>query len=117
MTDFHDWEGVFGFAGALPGAEVGSYYGHPAVKSAANGRVFVTPAHREEDSFVLHIDQERKAMLLEIDPDTFWQTPHFERWPALLVRYGPDPDGLIAGWIERALELAAARPKPRPRKK
>lgn len=110
------WAEVFDFARSLPGAEEGSYYGYPSIKASSNGRAVVTPS-READSFVLHVDQERKAMLLDIDPDRFWQTPHFERWPALLVRYGPDEDGLVAGWIERALELAAERPKPRPRKK
>ena len=116
MTDLTDWEGVLAFAASLPGADIGTYYGHPAVKAGRSGRPFVT-AGREPDSFVLHIDKERKAMLLDIDPDRFWQTPHFEGWPALLVRYGADEDGLIAGWIERALELAAERPKPRPRRK
>ena len=111
-----DWESVLAFASALPGTEIGTYYGHPAVKAERSGRPFVTGG-REPDSFVLHLDNERKAMLLDIDPDRFWQTPHFEGWPALLVRYGSDEDGLVAGWIERALELAAARPKPRPRRK
>lgn len=115
MSDLGDWEAVRAFACALPGAETGTYYGRPAVRAAANGRVFVTPS-READSFVLHIDQERKAMLLDIDPDRFWQNSHFEKWPALLVRYGADEDGLVSGWIERALELQARRPRPRPRK-
>jgi hypothetical protein len=112
-----DWDAVFAFASALPGAEAGSYYGYPAVKASANGRAVVTPAHRDPGSFVLHVDKERKAMLLDIDPDRFWQDSHFEGWPALMVRYGPDEDGLVAGWIDRALELQGARPKPRPRKK
>ena len=116
MRGLSDWEAVRTYAASLPGAEEGSYYGYAAVKAAANGRTIVTQG-RVPGSFVLHIDQERKAMLLDIDPDRFWQTEHFERWPALLVRFGDDEDGLVAGWIERALELAAARPKPRPRKR
>ena len=116
MTDLSDWEGVFALASSLPGTEVSTYYGYSAVKAQRSGRPFVK-AGREPGSFVLHIDQERKAMLLDIDPDRFWQTLHFEGWPALLVRYGPDEGGLVAGWIERALELAAERPKPRPRRK
>jgi hypothetical protein len=116
MTDLGDWEAVRSYAASLPAAEEGTYYGYSAIKAAANGRAVVIQG-REPGSFVLHIDQERKAMLLDIDPDRFWQTAHFERWPALLVRYGEDEDGLVAGWIERALELAAARPRPRPRKR
>ena len=116
MTDLGDWEAVRAYAASLPGAEDGTYYGYPAVKAAANGRTFVTKG-REPGSFVLHIDKERKAMLLDIDPERFWQTPHFEGWPALLVRFGNDEDGLVAGWIERALDLAAAKPRPRQRKR
>jgi hypothetical protein len=116
MTGLSDWEAVRSFAVSLPGAEEGTYYGHPAVKVAANGRTFVTRG-REPGCFVLHIDNERKAMLLDIDPDRFWQTPHFEGWPALLVGFGDDEDSLVAGWIERALELAAAKPRPRQRKR
>jgi hypothetical protein len=114
--EFEDWESVLAFASALPGTEIGTYYGYPAVKSERSARPFVIRG-REPDSFVIHIDTERKAMMLDIDPERFWQTPHFEGWPALLVRFGPDEDGLVAGWIERALELAATRPKPRPRRK
>ena len=114
-AQLEDWPQVFAFARALPGAEEGVYYGHPAVKAASNGRVFVT-ASREAGSFVLHIDRDHKAMLLDIDPDRFWQTPHFANWPALLVKYGRHEDALVSDWIARALELAAARPAARSRK-
>ncbi|MEO7564796.1 MAG: hypothetical protein ABIR63_07940 [Sphingomicrobium sp.] len=109
-----NWEEVRDFALGLPGAEEGTYYGRPAIKAATNGRAVLTES-REPGNFVLHIDKERKAMLLDIDPDRFWQTQHFENWPALLVRYGEDDGGVVAEWIERALELVGARPKPRPR--
>ena len=111
-----DWPQLFAFARSLPGAEEGVYYGHPAVRAANNRRVFVTPS-REAGSFVLHIDRDHKAMLLDIDPDRFWETAHFNNWPALLVKYGGNEDGLVSEWIARALELAAARPAARPRKR
>ena len=111
MTALDDWAVVFAYAAARPGAATGRYYAKPAVMAAASDRPVVTPG-REPDSFVLHIDEDHKAMLMDLSPDRFWETPHYSGYPALLVRYGP-PEG-VAEWVDRALELAAALP---PRKK
>ena len=51
---------------------------------------------------MLQIDHDTKEMLIETDPDSFWQTPHYHGWPGLLVRYdSADPDRVRA-MIERA---------------
>lgn len=111
-----DWDALTAFALSLPGTHVGAHYGKPAVKVIANDRAFLSPS-REEGSFVLQIDEDTKALLIETDPDTYWETPHYHGWPALLVRYGsPDPDR-VRDMIDRAREQAAARPMARPRKK
>ena len=48
-------------------------------------------------------------MLKETDPETFWQTPHYEGWPAVLVRYdSADPDRVRA-MIERSRDWTAAK--------
>jgi hypothetical protein len=110
-----DWNGVVAFALALPDTELSTSYGKPAVKSTASARSFLHPG-REPDSFVLEIDIATKEILIETDPDTFWQTPHYEGWPALLVRYdSADPDRVRA-MIERSHDWTAARPRPKPRK-
>ena len=41
-------------------------------------------------------------MLIETDPDTFWQTPHYADWPGVLVRYGTADAERIATVIARA---------------
>lgn len=105
-----DWAAVEAYAAALPGAARSLYYGGPAIIAEASERPVVTPG-REPDSFVLHIDADQKAMLLDLAPDRFWETPHYQGYPALLVRYGP-AEG-VAEWIDRALELAAAKPRRR----
>jgi hypothetical protein len=107
------WEDVFAFAGKLPGAERTTYYGGPATK--AHGYPIVTPAH-EADSFCLHIDRDNVAMLKETDPVTFWQTPHYEGWPGVLVRYGTDDPERVFAMIRRAHEAALAKKPKRPRK-
>ncbi|WP_380878642.1 hypothetical protein ACFB49_17880 [Sphingomonas sp. DBB INV C78] len=103
------------FALAFPGTELSTSYGKPAVK-AANGRAFLHPG-REDGSFCIEIDRDTVEILKETDPDTYWQTAHYEGWPAVLVRYdSPDPDR-VRTMIERAHEWALSRPRPRPRKK
>ncbi|GAA4005845.1 hypothetical protein [Sphingomonas humi] len=103
-----DWPAVFAYAAGRPGATEGRYYGGQAIMAEPSNRPVLTGG-REPDSFVFHIDQDHKAMLMDLCPDRFWQTPHYEGYPALLVRYGAAEP--IAEWIDRALELAAALPR------
>lgn len=70
-----------------------------------------------EDSFVLAIDADSKELLLATEPETYWQTPYYERWPALLVRYDSRDPERVAAMIDRAREQAAAKKPARPRRK
>lgn len=107
-----DWDKVIGFAADLPGAERSTHYGAPAIK--ANGNAFIAPG-REEGSFCLMIDRDMIDMLKETDPESYWQTPHYEGWPAVLVRYdSADPDRLFA-MIACAYEQALAKKRPKRR--
>src|SRR5215469_1804305 len=108
-----DWEKVVAHALSLEGTETGTHFGKPTVK--ANGRALISPG-REAGSFVLHVDAATKLLLLETDPVTYWQTPHYDGWPSLLVRYdSADPDRVMA-MVARAHELAIAGGPPRSRK-
>ena len=108
------WDEVVVYALSLPDTVLTTYFGGPAVK--ANDRPVVTPSH-EADSFCLHIDKDKVEMLKEIDPDTFWQTPHYQGYPALLVRYASPNRELVLDQIAASRDWAMARPKPKPRKK
>jgi len=108
-----DYEKVMDFAASLSGAERSTHYGDPAVK--ANGNAFVAPG-REEGSFCLLIDRDTVDMLKETDPDTFWQTPHYEGWPAVLVRFDTADPERVFTMIERAHEQALARKRPKKRR-
>ncbi len=70
-----DWDDVVAFACALPDVRMERYYGTPCPK--LNGKPIASPS-READSFHLPVGHAEKAMLMETDPDTFWQTPHYE---------------------------------------
>ena len=86
----NDWNDVAAFALTLPSTEASTSYRQPAVK--VDGKAFVSTGH-EPGSFHARSPHDEKAILIETDPDTFWQTPHYAGWPGLLVRYGSaDPE-------------------------
>ena len=111
------WEKVAAFALSLPGTEAGTVYRMPAVKVAANGRSFVWPGHEAETSFAIWLDPGTAEMLLETDPDTFWQSPHYAGDSAVLVRFSSEDPERVRYVIEQAHELAKAMKPARSRKK
>ena len=110
------WEAARDFALTLPGTVLSTSYGKPAVKVAANGRPFLGTGRESGTSFVLHIDIATAEMLMATGPETFWQTPHYEGYGAVLVRFdSPDPERVQAT-IRQAYEQAAAM-KPAAKRK
>ena len=105
------------FALTLPEAELGTSYGKPAVKVASNGRAFLFPSHEADTSFGVAIDLDTIEMLKATDPDSFWQTPHYEGWEGILIRYESTDPERVRQVIERARDWVAAKPKSRPRKR
>ncbi len=111
------WDEAVAFALTLPATELSTSYGKPAVKVTSNGRAFLYTSREDQTSFGVEIDLDTVEMLKETDPDTFWQSPHYEGWPAVLVRFGSaDPDRVRAT-IERSRAWTASKPKVKPRKK
>jgi hypothetical protein len=108
------WDEAVAFALTLPGAELSTSYGKPAVK--VNGRAFLYTGHEAASSFGVAIDLDTVEMLKETDPETFWQTPHYEGWPAVLIRYRSADPERVREIVERSHAWTAAKPKPGPRK-
>jgi hypothetical protein len=103
------------FALTLPETELSTSYGKPAVK--VNGRAFLFTSHEADTSFGLALDLDTIEILKETDPDTFWQTPHYEGWTGLLVRYSSADPERVRAMIERSRDWTAARPAPKQRKR
>lgn len=97
---FADWDDVVRFALGLPGVEMGSYYGDPTPK--VGGKAFVGRGRERETSFVLMTGPEAKAMLIETQPELFWETDHYRGWPAVLVRFGVGERGWLELLVTRA---------------
>lgn len=94
-----DWDAVAAYALSLPETEASTSYGQPAIK--VRGKMFVSTGH-EPDSFHVRSPHDEKAVLIETDPRTFWQTAHYEGWPGLLVRYDNADPARVRRVIARA---------------
>lgn len=79
-----DWTAIAQAGLRLRGVEESSSYGRPALK--VRGKSFAV-AGRTDDHFVLMLALERVAFLMEMEPEVFFQTPHYVGWSAVLVRY------------------------------
>ena len=111
------WDKAEAFALSLPGTERGMSYRMPTVKVAANGRAFLWTSHEAETSFAVPIDEGTAEMLMETDPGSFWQSPHYAGGAAILIRYTSDDPERVRRVIEQARDQAAAKKPVRPRKK
>ena len=111
------WEEAVAVALSLPGTELGTSYGKPAVKVAANARSFLVTSHEAATSFGLAIDLDTLDLLMTTEPETYWQTPHYECYPMVLVRYAAKDEARVAETIGRSRAWAASLPKARPRKR
>lgn len=99
-TPFESWDEIVAYALSLPETELTPFYGVPCPK--VNARAFVAPG-REAGSFCLFTNGlDEKAMLIGTDPETFWETPHYRNYPALLARFGTGARERLETYIARA---------------
>jgi len=114
---------------ALPGAEEGTAYGSPALKTrGARGKseMFAClPSHKsaEPDSLAVRISFDQRQELLDTDPATFYITNHYVNYPCVLVRLGQVHPGVLRDLLHTAHRFVSQRPlhnssrrTPRPRR-
>lgn len=94
------------FALTLPGVTLESSYGQPVPK--ARGCVLIGRS-REPGSYAVRATLDEIELLKETDPDCFWQSPHYQGWPMILVRPERADPGRIRRLIERAWWDRASR--------
>jgi hypothetical protein len=99
------WETVVAMAETLPGAERSTSYGRPALK--VRGKAFAASG-KQDDHFVLLIDVDTVDMLMETEPDVFFQTDHYRGWPAVLVRYAAADRERVRALVEQAWAARAS---------
>jgi hypothetical protein len=80
-----DWETIREIAAALPGAEESTTYGKPAFKVGGKLFVWISPDRRADDALAVRVDPDEKELILDSD-DVFFQTPHYDGHPIVLIR-------------------------------
>ena len=96
-----DWEAVVAEGLKLRDAALSTSYGRPALK--VRGKLIACTG-RTDDHFVLMLDLQRVAFLMEMEPGLFFQTPHYVGWPAVLLRYAALPQADLAPLLQEAWE-------------
>jgi hypothetical protein len=101
-----NWSDVVAMGTLLPGVETGTSYGRPALK--VRGKA-IAAAGKEPDHFVLMVALEELEVLIETEPQAFFQTDHYKGWPAVLARYTTADPARIAMLLERAWMRRASK--------
>ncbi|HWT12777.1 MAG TPA: MmcQ/YjbR family DNA-binding protein [Allosphingosinicella sp.] len=96
---------VLRVAEGLPGVELSSWYGTPALKVAGKGFARL----RAAGTLMVLCPLELKEALLEAEPDLYYETSHYRGWPALLVRLDSIDDERLRDRIECAWREKAPR--------
>lgn len=91
------WETVLQLCRELPEVEESTWAGTPSLKVRKKSFVRL----REEDIIVVMVDLDEKEALLAAESEVFSSTPHYDGYPAVLVRLSAiEPDELLEVLVE-----------------
>ncbi|MDP2710725.1 MAG: MmcQ/YjbR family DNA-binding protein [Solirubrobacteraceae bacterium] len=101
------WDDVVQLGTQLPGVEVGTSYGAPALRVRGKG---MCRLRSDPDALAIRVtDMGEREALLQSEPETFFTTPHYDGYPYVLVRLeAVDPDEL-GELLEDAWRVFAAK--------
>ncbi len=99
------FEPVRAAAAGLPDVEESLWYGTPSLK--VRGKSFCRL--KDADILVLLCPMEEKELLMEMEPEVFFETDHYKGWPAVLARLSGIDPGRLRHQLERAWRLKAPK--------
>ena len=91
---------------ALPEVEEGTGHGRPAWR--VRGRFFAG-LWQDGETAVVKVDKGEEQLLMEAEPEIFYETPHYEGWGYFLVRLSAIDADELAEVVEDAWRLAAPK--------
>jgi hypothetical protein len=101
------WEDVVEIGSRFPGVEPGTSWGTAALK--VKGK-FLCRMRTNPDALVMRvIDMGEREALLQGDPDTFFSTPHYDGYPAVLIHLERADLVELAELVEEAWRLHAPK--------
>lgn len=93
-------------AHALPGVQDATSYGTPALK--VRGKLLAR-LHQSLDCLVLRADYLDRQILMQVAPDVYFLTDHYQDYPWILVRLAQIEDRALPELIERSWRLVAPK--------
>ena len=78
------WDNVVAIGLELPGVEVSTSYGTPALK--VRKKLVCRLREDGETLVLLQVEDIEQRFLMETQPQVFYKTPHYEGWPTVLIR-------------------------------
>jgi hypothetical protein len=101
------WDDVVEVGSRFPGVEVTTSYGTPSLKVR---RKFMCRLRTDPDALVVRVVHlGEKEALLQGYPDAFFTTPHYDGYPAVLVRLEAVDPTELAELIEEAWRIQAPK--------
>ena len=101
------WDDVVAIGLRLPGVEVATSYGTPALKVKGKG---MCRLRTDPDALVVRVlDLADREALLRGSPEVFFSTPHYDGYPYVLVRLEAVGRDELAELIEDAWRIRAPK--------
>jgi hypothetical protein len=93
------WDEVVKLGLAIPGVEVSTSWGTPALKVA--GKLMARLREDNETLVLVRIGFDHREMLMEAEPEVFFLLPHYEGYPSVLVRLANAEPSSLTGLLEQ----------------
>jgi hypothetical protein len=90
-----------GLSQHLPGVTAGPYWNGEKEALLVGGKALAHTC-RYDDALAVDCPLETKALLVTAGPDIYYDTPHFARWPEILVRMAEIDDTTLAARLDAA---------------
>lgn len=91
---------------SFPGVKEGKSYGTPAFR--VSGKLLAR-MHEDGESLVLKMEEETRDIVLQVNPDAFYLTDHYRRYPYVLVRLSIIDVEELKGYLEKAWRNCAPK--------
>lgn len=93
-------------AATLPGVEEYTCYGTPAFRIR---KKLMARLREDGDTLVVKIEDSRRELLMQVDPETYFMEPHYLGYPVVLVRLSRVREESLQRLFEDAWRMLASK--------
>jgi len=100
------WDDVVRIGLQLPGVEISSAYGTPALRYK---EAFMCRLRDDAETLAIRCDIDERPFLIDANAGVLFVTPHYEAWPMVLVALPRADEQLVRELVEDAWVLKAPK--------